>query len=89
MKRNLRQRKLLVKVKVLDKKIRRLMMRNKKIPVMIILKTKVYHQIKRLKVDRLVNQLKKPKKPKMKLVRVRNDLSSIFYLIFFRYGRRR
>jgi hypothetical protein len=86
MKRNLLQTKLLAKVKVLDKKIRRLMMRNKKIPVMIILKTKVYHRIKRLKVDRLVNQLKKTKKPKMKLVRVRNDLSSIFYLISFRYG---
>jgi hypothetical protein len=54
MKKNLLQRKLLVKVKVLHKKIRRLMM--------ILLKTKAHHQVKKLKVKLVVNQVKKLKK---------------------------
>ncbi len=63
------------------------MMMNKKRLVMIILKTKLHHQVKRLKVNRVVNQVKKPKiiikKPKMKLVIIIIHLESIFFHFIF------
>ena len=78
MRKNLLQIKLLVKVEVLHKKTRKPMMMNKKILMMIILKMKVHHPVKRLKVNQVVNQVKKRriliKKPEMKLVIVIIDL---------------
>jgi hypothetical protein len=78
MRKNRLQTKLLVEAEVLHKKTRRPMMMNKTILVMIILKTKMHHRVKRLRAKQVVNQVKKPriliKKPEMKPVRILIEL---------------